>query len=103
MALGHDMLLQAHQEVENYLGENVQIGGRTVPALVSEIIGGVQIEVGGSVLTADGNISVRQAALSTAPTSGTVVTARSRACRVVTVETDANTYRLLITGLHARR
>jgi hypothetical protein len=46
---------------------------------------------------------VRKALLSSVPTMGTVVTARSKACRVVSVETDTDTYRLLIAGLHDRR
>jgi len=103
MALGNDILLQGHKEAENYLGESVTIGGRRVTALVSEIIGGVHLEVGGAVVMADGNVSVRQAALSSVPTNGTVVTARGKACRVVTIESDANTHRLLVTGLYERR
>lgn len=103
MALGNDILLQGHREAENYLGESVQIGGRTVTALVSEIVGGVHLEVGGSVVMADGSISVRQGALPSAPTNATVVTARRKACRVVSIESDANTYRLLISGLYDRR
>lgn len=103
MALGNDILLQGQKEAENYLGETVTIGGRRVTALVSEILGGVHLEVGGAVVMADGNISVRQAALSSAPTNGTVVTARNKACRVVSIESDANSYRLLIAGLYDRR
>lgn len=103
MALGNDILLQGQKEAEAYLGETVQIGGKRVTALVSEIIGGVHLDVGGSVVRADGNVTVRQAALSSVPTNGTVVTARSKACRVVTVESDPTSYRLLITGLYERR
>jgi hypothetical protein len=103
MALGNDILLQGQKEAENYLGETVTIGGRRVTALVSEILGGVHLEVGGAVVMADGNISVRQAALSSVPTNGTVVTARNKACRVVSIESDANGYRLLISGLYDRR
>jgi hypothetical protein len=103
MAIGHDLILAAHKEAENYLGETILLNKYRITALVSEIRGGTELEVGGSIVTADGTVSVRKTLLSSVPTMGTVVTARSKACRVVSVETDTDTYRLLIAGLHDRR